>query len=591
MSEHDSQELQPFTSEDIENLRAELRPLNLKGTPNTLDEDSIEKLLLLPPSLLSEAVRRLVVAFGPLSSFPVPEHPFSTTIPRDKTRPKIPNPIIDDGASFLEGALTALTSYNTLLEEKVAKFSVQSTRSLAALRESSTSDYDVVALDKRTAAVKLRNSLHAQQIASLRNSIDSHEKKRFQKLEEYSKDFQKEVLSLNCFDTFFTQTSKLVPETASSSKDVWDEYDYVLQHIERWRGLVTVDLPESEATINHARRHVNQLVYLITHNCHVQLATVFHESLADNIGVTDHQKVVQDEAADIIKEIDWLWEEVIPVAHMSVSAQFLRPALQQFKKWEDSKYFREAVVSTYASGVLKFMNDRLSAVAERTQVLVYHHQALHNVARVRQLEEASNPADMTSGRIPQTLAQSTQLKRESTAVSENLRVFMQIYGGVSIDTNDPFPNPTPSRLEVHVKSRAHKGDILLQDLHKLFETATKSGLTDRELGGELLLDSLLADSAASPNQLGSVYKDAQLEGSIAMLREQASQIQEIFKDLKLEGPTSAPDYVAHAYRQIDGRLAAKAGDGCFRGGENPKPTCNACIRCLKFEDFVRKWGH
>lgn len=75
MSEHDSQELQPFTSEDIENLRAELRPLNLKGTPNTLDEDSIEKLLLLPPSLLSEAVRRLVVAFGPLSSFPVPEHP------------------------------------------------------------------------------------------------------------------------------------------------------------------------------------------------------------------------------------------------------------------------------------------------------------------------------------------------------------------------------------------------------------------------------------------------------------------------------------------------------------------------------------
>lgn len=88
----------------------------------------------------------------------------STTIPRDKTRPKIPNPIIDDGASFLEGALTALTSYNTLLEEKVAKFSVQSTRSLAALRESSTSDYDVVALDKRTAAVKLRNSLHAQQV-------------------------------------------------------------------------------------------------------------------------------------------------------------------------------------------------------------------------------------------------------------------------------------------------------------------------------------------------------------------------------------------------------------------------------------------
>lgn len=316
---------------------------------------------------------------------------------------------------------------------------------------------------------------------------------------------------------------------------------------------------------------------------------------------------MHDEAADIIKEIEWLWEEVIPVAHMSVSAQFLRPVLAHFKNWEDSNKFREAVVTTYVSllfsiaidiyanqqktsGVLKFMNERLSAVAERTQVLIYHHQALHNVARIRQSKEASSPVNMVLGRMPHTLVQNTQPQREYATASENLQAFMKLYGAIPIHAENPFLKPTPSILEEYVQNRAHKCDTLLQDLHKLFEAAAKSGLTDKELGGELLLDSLLADSAASPLHVGSVYKDTQLEGSIAMLEGQAKQIQEMFKELKLEGPATAPDYVAHAYRQTSDRLAAKAREECFRSGDNSNPACNVCIRCLKFNEFVRKWA-
>ncbi|KAI1127786.1 hypothetical protein F5Y10DRAFT_242107 [Nemania abortiva] len=561
MAEQESQEL---TAEEIEKLRHELRSLNRKGTPNALSEDSIEKLLLLPPSLFSEAIHNLALAFGPLSSL-------AAIKVRDKIEAERPNPIIDDGVSFLGGAVSALTDYNKLLEEKVAKFSTQSVRSLASLRESSASDRDVATLNERIAEVKRRKSLHERKIATLRDSLESHDKKRCLRLEEYSRVFWKEVLLLNCFDTFFDQGRELASRI-ESSKSFWDEYDYALQHIERWGGLVDVGSSESEATINDARQHVSQLVYLITRQCRVQLATVFYESLADNAGVSGRQKAVHDEAADIIKEIDWLWEEVIPVAHMSVSAQFLRPVLNHFKSWNDSKNFREAIVTTYASGVLRFMNDRLSAVAERTQVLVYHHQALHDVARVRQLKEASISEDMDLGRTLHMLARNAQLGREHAKASENLRGFMQIYGAVPIHVGDPFPNPTSSLLDEYVQNRARKGDALIQDLHKLFEAAAKSGLTDKELGAELLLDSLLADSAATPAQLGSVYKDIQLEGSIAVLQGQANQIQEMFQDLKLEGPSLAPDYVTHAYRQTGGQL--KVGD----------------IRCDKFEDFVRKWG-
>lgn len=75
MSNRENKEVNPPTPEELNKLRDELRSLHLKGVPNAFDEDSIEKILLLPPSLFYEAVRCLVLAFGPLSSFPVVDYP------------------------------------------------------------------------------------------------------------------------------------------------------------------------------------------------------------------------------------------------------------------------------------------------------------------------------------------------------------------------------------------------------------------------------------------------------------------------------------------------------------------------------------
>ncbi|GAP87786.1 putative vacuolar H+ Ca2+ [Rosellinia necatrix] len=589
----DTRELKLPSPEQLNGLREELRLVSHKATAHGLGDQIIETIFHLPPSELYEAVRSVALTFGPFSSLPAAEYPsIATTIPHDDLKFKQPSPIVDDGESFLEYALAALTSYNELLEEKVAKFSIQSVRSLATIRESSDSAHDLTVIEERTTEAKLRKLLHMQQIAILREKFDYQDKNRSLKLEEYIELFRNETLFLNCYDRFLDDTYR--PEPVPASPDgLWAEYDHVLQQIERWKDLIDFEEKGGEATeaiINRARQHVSQLVYSITRHCQVQLATVFHESLVANTKRSSHHKAVHDEAADIIKEIDWLWEEVIPVAHMSVSAQYLNPVLQHFKEWEDTKRFREAIMTTYSAGVLRFMNDRLSAVAERTQILIYHHQALNNVSWIRQLQEASSPTDLVPARMPHTLAQNVQPRRDHATAPENLQAFMRMYGAVPVQVDDPFPKATPSLLDEYVQSRAHKGDTLLQDLHKLFEAATKSGLTDKELGGELLLDSLLADSAATPLQPGSVYKDAQLEGSIAMLRDQANQVQEMFKDLKLEGPASAPDYVAHAYRQTADRLAAKVGESCFRDGENPNPACMTCIRCLKFEEFVRKWG-
>ena len=218
------------------------------------------------------------------------------------------------------------------------------------------------------------------------------------------------------------------------------------------------------------------------------------------------------------------------------------------------------------------MNDRLSVVAERAQTLVHHQQALHDVALLRQREEVSSTAPE---HMPQTQAQKAPpVSRKTTAV-EDIRNFMQLYGVVPLQADDPYSIPTPAAVSEHVQNRTLKGETLLQDLHKVFEKGAKSSLTDRELGGELLFESLLADSAAHPTKPGSVYNDTQLEGSIELLRHQVEQIENMFKDLKMDGPESAPDYVARAYRQISDQLKGK---GDLKTGSP------------KLEEFLRKWS-
>ncbi|KAI2642849.1 hypothetical protein GGS21DRAFT_499921 [Xylaria nigripes] len=582
MSSPSTYNFKPLGPEQIEKLREELY-----AKKNGLDTATIDRILALPPDQLIDALRGLVIAFGPLSAFSVVDYPYSSIILRDGGLAQ-PDPIVDEGDVYLEGSLDVITTYNKFIEDRVSKFNIQTIRSLAGLREEAASEHDLTPLRERSTEAKQRRDLHEKQIELLRNSLDSADETHLQKLEEFSTIFFNEVLFLSFYNTYFDKYCRRFPgETLGMG--IWDEHDYVLEHVQRWRRLVNVKSPRAQEIIDGAREHVNQLVMSITHQCQVQLATVFHESQTCNTTRTDHHVAVRDEAIGIIKEIDWLWEEVIPVAHMTVSAQFLKPVIQRYRTWDASQKFREAIIVTYASGILRFMNQRLSAVAERTQILVYHHQALYNASWFRQIKKTSNPQDAIPRKMPRTMAHGTQPDHYHTA-SESLQALMQIYGVVPINVEDPFPKPSPSLLDEYVQNRAQKGDIFIQDLHKLFEGAVKAGLTERELGGELLLESLLADSSANMTQPGSIYQDTELDKSIEMLRAQAQQVQNIFRTLNLDGPAQAPEFVAHAYRQTSDRLAAKVGERCFRGGENPSPTCMVCIRCLKFEEFVRKWG-
>lgn len=97
-----------------------------------------------------------------------------------------------------------------------------------------------------------------KQITTLRDLLDSHDKNGPRRLNEYGQSFWNKAFSLNRYDTSSDSGYLLVQKTAPP-KGLWDEYDYVLQQSERWRRLVNVDSRESEAVIDRARQHVNQL--------------------------------------------------------------------------------------------------------------------------------------------------------------------------------------------------------------------------------------------------------------------------------------------------------------------------------------------
>lgn len=88
----------------------------------------------------------------------------SAVTSRDTPPSRRSNPVVHNGASSLDDALAALDSYNKLLEEKIAKFGIQSTRSLANLKETSESDHDVRAINEMITETRSRRLHHLHEV-------------------------------------------------------------------------------------------------------------------------------------------------------------------------------------------------------------------------------------------------------------------------------------------------------------------------------------------------------------------------------------------------------------------------------------------
>lgn len=65
--------------------------------------------------------------------------------------------------------------------------------------------------------------------------------------------------------------------------------------------------------------------------------------------VHEYNQAIEAEMLAILEEIQSLWEEVVPVAHMAAEKQLLGPILKRFNLNEERRSLQQDVICDYVS--------------------------------------------------------------------------------------------------------------------------------------------------------------------------------------------------------------------------------------------------
>ncbi|KAI5926496.1 hypothetical protein F4810DRAFT_707581 [Camillea tinctor] len=485
-------------------------------------------------------------------------------------------------------AVHDLDAYTQLVEEISSHFRLHLSRTTAALEQLPPSQEASTPMKEKINALRLRKELLEEEVHDLKGkATDQLERvENLVRIEALIMENESEFYS-KYYD--FAKVHRLVKVNTTS-------YDHILSKLQALGWELNYGDSDRANMVYYARNGASQIILNIAHQCHTQLNVVFQEAAASYAvnapNVAEYGRVVDQERQAIASEIQSLWDEVVPVAHMAVEKQYLKPILDSVDMANETREVRNAAISAYASAVLRYMNKRLMALAERIQTLVYHHQALFNAfqyvqARVHKTDPKNRPRTKSHAvKIvsPDGVGNST--------IVDLIRHYMHVYGSIPIEVDyDPLESPikTLSKIDEYVQNRAEKGLQIAQDMHKFFEIAVKAGLVDTELGGQIVLDCMLTDSATGLYD-ESVFTDHQLEESVAATRQQVQHIRSLFNELHLNEASTAPDFALDAYRKVAECLAAKSGHGCFKPGSASAITCPKCVRCIHFQNMIRRWG-
>ncbi|KAI0382720.1 hypothetical protein F5Y04DRAFT_42394 [Hypomontagnella monticulosa] len=465
--------------------------------------------------------------------------------------------------------------YNNALEKLLSKYRDYVRRSIANLQQPSATKNEPSTIEQKIAALSRRKEMLRAEIHGLNDKISNHTKQL---------DGVRTEPGLTDSNDYLKQVSETLPS-----------YDHILSRLNVLSGELDHGTFEDDTIIQTARRHASQIVLSLATKCRASLDTIFVEASSNTSKrrphISDPSRAVGEERDAVYAEIQSLWDEMVPLAHMVVEKEFLKPIMNKIEACSERQSGRDATVFLYTSSMLRFMNERLLLLADRLAMLACHHQILFKT--LAQVNSKAEPAQIPSlGTTNSSLTQTNESNKPTGhRLLEVIQRQMELYGSIPMDT-DKQPQTTQKltaqmqahKLDRYVISRQRKGDDLARNVHQSFERTAKSELTDAELGVHLLLDSIMADSDVNCQISGHIYEDQQVEDSVATMRSQAEEIQTIFRSLREDSggaPVVASDFVTYAYN----KAAKQRGQ---KGDEGPRPEGQE--ECGKFTALVNKWG-
>ncbi|KAI8966284.1 hypothetical protein F5Y11DRAFT_188856 [Daldinia sp. FL1419] len=481
--------------------------------------------------------------------------------------------------NMVKAALHDINQYNNILEKLLVKYKDYVHRSIANLQRPPETNDEATMVKQKISALSRRKDLLKSKIHNLEGKINHH---------------TNQLEGITQIGAGSSETEEHEGSNSVSPKQVYETtivtYDHILSRLNALHCELGDDVMDDDTIVRLARRHANQIVLSLATKCRASLDTVFLEtSSAPNrrapFAPGDAQ-AINDERDDVYAEIQSLWDEMVPLAHMVVEKEFLKPILGKVDKSSNRQTIRDVTVYRYTSAMLSFMNERLRLLADRIKILTYHHQSLSNT-HMHMNATRPNATQPLSKNAPPDQTKGGGKSRDHTLL-EIIRRQMELYGSVPIDidkANALTPHMQIQKLDRYVTSRQRKGDELSRNMHQFFENAAKNELTDAELASQLLLDSIVADSAASSQTGGHVYEDQQVEDSVATLKSQAEEIQTVFKQLRddeINLPISAPEFIAYAHSQAMKQFAYNDNEAALVSKNQQQ--------CPKFTAIIRDWG-
>ncbi|RYP93844.1 hypothetical protein DL770_000040 [Monosporascus sp. CRB-9-2] len=480
----------------------------------------------------------------------------------------------DDGRNATEDALAPLIDYNSERSKNVAAFRTYTSRILASIDKFST------LLETRQALSKSKAVALDIECSNMDNELKSLEEKFKHCLSISSNE---DIIHLASNDPKLNANAHLNIHRAcrrarQAFTDTASPHDHILTKLQALGWELNPDTANNKALLSDARCCASELSHIINSSDAPQL--------------TGSQGPIDEERRAIIQEIQSLWDEVVPVAHMAVEKEFLNPLLKVVEIDSDTNGLRTATISGYTSGVLRFMNQHLKTLADRIYVLIQHHKALFEAYQYAWFRsKRQSVLDLPKSKADTPYLTSHDASARST-FTDVLRDYLTEFGSTPIDVNVDNPVRTPNesaitKLQQFVASREGKLSAMHEQMQELFEAAAKANLGNVEIGRAILSRRILADTILGPSVPHAVYKDVEAEEAIRLMENEIEVVREVFDELNYSGAAKAPDFVLQAYVKAQKRLAAKNSEGTFNHWEiTSNPTCRACLR---FAGFVARW--
>ncbi|RYP75489.1 hypothetical protein DL771_002374 [Monosporascus sp. 5C6A] len=498
----------------------------------------------------------------------------------------------DDGRTATKDALAPLIDYNGERNKNVAAFRTYTSRVLASIDKFST------LLESRQALSKSKAVALDTECSNMDNELKSLEEK-FKRCLSISSN--EDIVHVASNDPKLNPNAHLNIHRAcrrarQAFNDTASPHDHILTKLQVLGWELNPATANNKALLSDARCCASELSHII--------------NSSDTRQLTRSQGPIEEERRAITQEIQSLWDEVVPVAHMAVEKEFLNPLLKVVKIDSDTNGLRTATISGYVkipakfnrrshgliheqtSAVLRFMNQHLKALADRIYVLIQHHKALFEAYQYAWFRsKGQSVLD-----LPKSKADTPYLTSHDGSVrstfADVLRDYLTEFGSAPIDVNFDNSVRTPNesaitKLQEFVVTREGKLSAMHKQMQELFEAAAKANLGNVEIGRAILSRRILADAILGPSVPHAVYKDVEAEEAIRLMENEIEVVREVFDELNYSGAAKAPDFVLQAYVKAQKRLAAKNSEGTFNHWEiTSNPTCRACLR---FAGFVARW--